>query len=548
MNLVYQYGLRPPVDGQAHVADQLRRAAAYRISLTRLLLAVRAERRELEGEAGLAPLLEAVRAAAEAVVAAPKAQRVDARAVLRDARSALRDARAAAKERLQPLRDELGEWWLACRRDLRARSRCRHGTYTLVERAVDQADATTPLYDEDGAAQDPRWPRASRIGGYVAGHVSEQLQVPVSTAALEDGTRVRIGPSSDGIERRKGRPCATLWLRIGSKPDRSPIWAIWPMTLHRPLPLGHVQVATVSLVGEGPRQRWTVELTVRVADVLPRLGLGRCAVSLGLKAQGAALWVGCWQDCDGRRGDIVLDGGIVSALIKPSSLRSTRDQLRDELSGWFQPWLEHGEPWERALFAGSARWESADRWRYRLEDWFAAREWLGSEQTHATTDARSWIVQDRHIWSWECGQRSQAIRRRRDYYRCLAARLASEHSLVVVEAAKLDPRNRWSPLQGERVMACEHELRGALKSACQQRGVEYREVRPRAGTEPGHAAAAALCESEGDDREAVTARKRIKVSDPAHVGESRKARVDRLRAEKLARMAASRKADGNYAE
>jgi transposase len=89
-----------------------------------------------------------------------------------------------------------------------------------------------------------------------------------------------------------------------------------------------------------------------------------------------------------------------------------------------------------------------------------------------------WIGVDRREWQAVVGLARRARGRRRDFYRCLALRLAREHPAVVLEPLNLRAasagRNKasgeWSVFsrhaRAGKVVAASHELEQAIRWAC----------------------------------------------------------------------------------
>lgn len=135
------------------------------------------------------------------------------------------------------------------------------GTYLLVEDAA-QAARKAPLYDGDEPS-DPLfapWRGEGNLGVQVQGGE------PVAAIVGTTDTRVRIGAVDPRAHLRetphgeRKRMCrTTLRLRVGSE-GRDPIWAEWPMILHRPMPPeARVKRVVVSLHRIGSRERWSRE-------------------------------------------------------------------------------------------------------------------------------------------------------------------------------------------------------------------------------------------------------------------------------------------------
>lgn len=84
-----------------------------------------------------------------------------------------------------------------------------------------------------------------------------------------------------------------------------------------------------------------------------------------------------------------------------------------------------------------------------------------------------WRRKDRHLYEWECNQRSTALRRRKDIYRNIAAELAATYHTLVLEDFDLRAFTKNATPEEEvtdhthriRTVAAPHELRSAILGA-----------------------------------------------------------------------------------
>ncbi len=602
---VYRYGLLAPTEGASIVAEQLRLAHAYRNQLTELERERRQRQRDCERRFPEAKQAAAALTAAQAnldrLLAERRAQRSRSRsrsesAELRGAikaaredvktmRKALREVRAAMKPHVQADADQANEWFLERRRAMRGASGLRHGTYILVEDAAQQSAAEIPLWDGD-QPQDPRFLRWTGEG-----RVGVQIQGGMDLDQLGDHTFLRItkgaiAPNAEpGSRRSRLRRRMVLWLRVGSTEDRAPVWACWPMLMHRPIPNGsRIKRAVVQRRLIGPREEWSVLLTCETPEAARACGGGSVGVDLGWRQMpGGLLRVAMLEGSDGHREEITLPPEVLAGLLVPEGLRSTRDQNFEAVRGHagrpanderpalppcgLVKWLAENEhpDWLREATATLAQWRSQSRLAALVLRWRENR-FDGDQATFEELEA--WRKQDRHLWLWETSQREGAQRARREFYRITAARLARRYERVVLEKFDLRVIARRSGEAAEnevarknRVLASVSQFRQCLVDAFRSRGGEVLTV-PAEGTTivcatcgetakfdaaaqivgacpNGHvwdqdlnAARNILARGEqsGDERAAGTART------PDAPTESRRERVARLRKEKLARM------------
>jgi ribosomal protein L37AE/L43A len=531
--LVYEYGLATPLAEEAYVRDQMRAAHRYRNALVEIARGERTIRRAAieavptvatatiaaeQARAMLAAAHGRVRAervkaqereqsdAATAAVAAAKTEYVETlRALDKARRAALSlpdvrdeftriDALANGTREDGALRRSGG-----IRKSLRAGCGVWWGTYALVEAAVDQAlhrrlpdgrQIALPLWDGLDAC-DPGFVRWLDWGATVGAYNNAG---PEATSAAW----LAIEPG--------GTHGHVLALRVSGE-----TWARWPMILHRPLPPdARITACAVSCEREGPRERWIARLAVHstapktLANGAPDpCGEGRVAVGIGWRAldDGEALRVATWRDDDGIEGELRLDAPLLASLRRADQVRAARDALFNQAKlalAWFVAtaptplwmpaptqilaWRDPGRlarlcvDWRTRRFDGDA-----DVYRL-LDDWTSLPAGVRYEHGPWRGHAESWRRRDKHLWHYECAQRAQALARRRDLYRVTAAKLARRYAIVVlgdfdirevVRAPTLDDRGddtAAAKARSQRVLACTHQLRNAIREAFLSRG------------------------------------------------------------------------------
>ena len=451
---VYQYGVLPNEEDLPKVLAQMRLAHRYRNTLTEIERARRAAVRDVMR--AVAPELEEAVAAADVevtralerankdkaerragVVADPLRDAVrEARARKRAAIEALREARKA--RRSAETRAQLGaieERALYLRKNAREHSGVYWGTYLLVEEAAENA-RKQPLYDL-GRPADPhfcRWDGCAQIGVQVQGGM------PIE-ALTSDDTRLRLVPAplpkgADPTSKRSlRRPRRTLYIRIGSAPDRSPIFARFAVVLHRPLPEGaRIKTCKVSLRTYGTIRKWTVLFTLELPDALPVVrATGRVGLDLGWRVlESGDIRVGKWYGDDGQEGEIRLPSSVRARLDKSDSLRRIRDRNFDEARATLAMHLGTLAlpEWLATETRSLAQWRGFGRLATLTHRW-RERRFEGDAAAFGALEA--WRAQDEHLWDWEANQRRKTLLYRRELYRIAAADLAPRYETVVLE-------------------------------------------------------------------------------------------------------------------
>lgn len=555
--LVFRYGLRPPVEGEDVVSAQMSAAHKYRNALTAIERDRRKALRALDAEQA-GGLYEAAVAAADntaRVAAAVKEARVagrstDTPAEVRDELIAARAAESSARKAFfDALKAAKGEVRSAAMSAINATANEQHraaraacgvywGTYLLVEEAHEAA-CKVPLYDGVRPNDPPfvSWDDDAHVvgvqittgGGEVIddfyGREDTRLQIdevdPRAYLSPVRGERAFYQTYAPGsvwrpLEERDPavkapRPAPLLLrLRVGSE-GRAPVWAAWPIMLHREIPPGSMlKRAAVHVRYHGRRAEWWVSITV----ALPagtyhrgRCGDGAVAVNLGWRSLGGSLRVGMWADETGAVGEIAMAGHDVESFDVARGVRAVRDTnfnaARDALVRYLDVTPVAELPaWMPEKTKSLAQWRSADRLQGVVRRWLAPmlEKWDedGAENTGRVTheecadwtppegrawgarDFARWAYRDWHLDEYEDGARCGAQNRRKDHYRKVAAELARRYDTLVVDDFDMREVAKHGDLtstereneraRSNRVVAAASDLRMALVNAFKVRG------------------------------------------------------------------------------
>ena len=495
---VLRYGIRPPTKNAPIVIEQMILAHRYRNRLTEIERDRRSRLREIDGSlcrdlhAEVLRLSVVVESARSEIKKARKSERRRAetgemKAALKDARDALKSARFEWRKSLaemrqdvdaQARRDAVNVDAADARRAARAECGTYWGTYQLIEDA-DMAARKAPLWD----GSEPNDPRFRRWDG--TGQVSVQIVNGLSAKDMLSGasTQVQIVDRPDGSidlrdpNSKRSQKHRRMMLRLRVCSDgRDPVWAEWPMVLHRPIPsTDRVKRATVALRKIGPREEWCVLITVET-KVERSCGEGAIAIDLGWRQFADRIRVGMTFDSDDQMSEIVIAPRIQSGIQRANTLRATRDvefdALRDVLAAWISD-REDAPEWLVEAGKWMPRWRSQSRMASLAAVWRDARFGGDSEMFEAV---EAWRRQDRHLWLWETSQREGALRARREHYRCVAADLARRYETLILEdfdlrkiATKKDEAENQTA-RSNRVDVAVSEFRLALKNAFLGRG------------------------------------------------------------------------------
>ncbi len=448
---VYKYGVLPPFENADIVAEQMSLEHKYQNKLTEISRKTRADTRAIEQSHAYVAHLAAASASAKAELLearkaiklarsksrartetdAMKARVEDCKAASKQAAITLFAARKELRERadVQLERDRIKEDSGAAVRAARAENGLYWGTYQLSEASVAQA-AKMPLFDGTEPV-DPRfrrWTGDGRIGVQIIGGMS------LDDLFAGENTQIRITRDTrpapvrrDGTPRRTGKADRRiLWMRVGSDEKRAAVWAKFPLILHRPLPPStQLMGATVARRKDGPRERWTAQLSIRVRDVeCFESGRGAVAIDLGWRKLPGGIRVASWCGEDGASGEVRLPDELLKSLRHPDELRAVRDKnfnaARDALvqamAGMHVPaWLSERVKGRPGKEDGSlSQWRSPGRLAALCRMWRDNR----FEGDSAAYDAlEAWRYHDFHMWAWETAERTKSRRHRREVYR-----------------------------------------------------------------------------------------------------------------------------------
>ena len=531
--LVYSSGALAPIQNSQLVDEQLRKAHNYRNVLVKL---ERDRREAMHASLSNRPELQAAESAHQtamqllqekmaAVKSSRKATRSKseteemraavkiARAQLQESKKALYAARATARTANKQVSLEIeaaNKQKLLEARAAASETSLYWGTYLKIEYANDLMRQAMPLHD--GA--ELNLPRFQHWTG--EGKVAVQIQNGIPAADLYKGVdrRVRISRTASwcSCQRRpinqrpplcNHRKLHLVSIRIGSTPQRDPIWATWPIIIRRPFPPGALVTWVIAKrVRIATAFKWLISFTLRVPEVepVPATVGGAVAVDLGWRVIGESLRAAYWMDNHGVKGELRLplrqQRSALSQMQKAEELRSGRDldfnTARDKLNAAIKGLGDGAPQWLRDATISLWQWRSAHRLVKLIEDWRRARA-SRDQPPHVVLDPifeelQQWSAHDTHLWEWERGAYTKGVNRRTDMYRCFAKELAAKYDTLVLEdmdirglarRQKLEDGSTDNPgARHYRFLAAPGELRSTLEQAFTRAGRTIRKVDP----------------------------------------------------------------------
>jgi hypothetical protein len=515
---VYKYELKRPTANESLVREQLRLAHEYRNKLIEIERARRASSRAAiethepyrlvaerfvalertceEMRASIAKKRAESRSRSEteaercALASSNKALREERKALLLERRNAyaiksvkeaLARAEAVSNDAIKEARANSGLYW---------------GTYLLAE-ASHAAAKTIPLFD--GAR--PNDPPFERWDG--TGQLGVQLQKGLDTTDVHGSDlRLRIG-TGEGVWRKWERTpprknpkklarherWRSLHFRVGTEANgRAPVWAVFPLSYHRHLPPNAaIKWAVVNVRKYGPREEWTVQLTIDTGDhplrAAEREGVGTVALNPGWRLlDDGSIRVATAVDEEGNVKYHRLTPSHLYGWKKVAELAEIRDRAFNGAKAVVAKYLSAlGALDAWMVEAGAetmANWRSIPRLVAFQKRW--GTEAL-SNPVYASLEA--WAYHDHHLWSWMEGLRLRTLRRRKNDYRVLGAELAEKYARLIldetdyrelVERPELgeDEGGENETARTNRFIASPGELRTCIRQAFLSRGRE----------------------------------------------------------------------------
>ena len=508
MQIVYEYGLLPPSVGQDVVIQQIRAAHNYyneliaierarREAYQQTMLQVgdiaalaaevdvldaqkeagRAEIQAMKGSSGLPADIKTKRKALQAVIAVLKEKRATLKELKREQRenpqikAQLVAQQETALEKGRAARKASGVYW---------------GTYLCIEAAVQQA-CKNPAPPEFH-----RWTGEGMVGVHIQGKDMPALDVfhPNGTVWMRPVPDAAFDPTVPKGQRKK-LSRTVLTMRVQSDDKRNPIWAEWPMILHRPFPKGaDIKWVKVFCTKHADWVRWTVQFTLGVPEVAVATGTKMVGIDLGWRKQGMDLRAAYWHDTEGKSGEFRLPASIQERAEKADEIRGYRDRDLDALKVALLPLLKAAtlpdevKQYAVGLHASKSFSRFVTLWkRYKAVLPPAAEDLL-----------RVWYHRDRHLWQYETGLRASFILDRREQFRLFALRLAKGYDALaledfnlprVIEKPKPESEGEKPKAPHQRVLVAPGILRSTIESTARREGKLAHRV-PCPGTTTKH--------------------------------------------------------------
>lgn len=472
----YNYGAKTAIENWEAAREQFRKAHQYRNKLVELELARRRQTEELIKQ--LVPELSELTGKIDELTKIIDKQRAELKAKRQQSRKRVQDPEAVEclkqlKESRKPLYARLKELRKEtfARQDIKdalqevekqhrathkqARKDCGvfWGTYLVVEKAAGAFRRGAP----------PQF-RPWRGEGQLAVQIQKGMTFEKLTACNDQ--RLRLDLTS-----RPERPTwAHLYLRVGSDEKRDPIFAVFPIKLHRQPPAD----ALIKWVFVNRRIRAgqeTITVTFSLARAAGWLNpdaatTGAVGIDIGWRKVPEGLRVAYWVDHAGQEGSLVLPQSRLEMLSKSEAIRSQRRLNFNDVMGFLLEAKQDGTPkpaWWTEGTKSVHLWKSFRALAGFVRFWSRQHADDFPEKHQLLTQLVAWYTRDTHLWRYEEGLRAGFQSWRQDLFRRFAADMRRRYAKIGLENFKITKLNRLDLPEAEDAKSSDY--REAIRQA-----------------------------------------------------------------------------------
>jgi hypothetical protein len=342
----------------------------------------------------------------------------------------------------------------ACETAKKLRETLYWGTYLLVEDAFTKARKASPFRIEPKLEPDEK--QHGRIGIQIQGGVSPAELATDSRVQLDVPNIERAGMKPFTYKER--RPRGVLRLRVGTVPGkRDPIWAEFPVTIHRPLPDdAKIMWVVVTRRPGHMYKKWIYSLCLTIESrkfsqvVRLKTQVGTTAINFGWRKTDDGLRVATVNNDARSPEHVVLPEQIYQRFDKCSDLRSIMDKQFDDVKKTLGLFIrQHREELPIPFldsFQCLGAWRSKERLSNLVNYW---REHRVSNDSDVFCILWAWRGKWIHLQQWEMCNYQKALGARTDFYRRTALQIAQNSSTVAIEDFKMDKIVRKNSLPAE---------------------------------------------------------------------------------------------------
>jgi hypothetical protein len=378
---------------------------------------------------------------------------------------------------------------VASHKRARRSSKLLCGTYLLVDAALERARMDS--------ISDIRWHRFDG-GGQLGVQIHGGMNLP-GLMTVNSSVWVQQSDAGEwGV--RRNRRNAIVGIRIANDAYGKPVYALYPIIMHRDLP-HDARIKEVRVqIQRGARLRRQVQFVVESSQQGTWGALRRTSQPVPERHRGTRqgellvtlikdpspgnnlLVVSAVSTVEGPS-EVSLDRNVIERLDFCDGLLAIQDSEYDAALAVATQLAEQGVPEELAPSVRFiSHWKSRgrlSRFVARLSDLVLGRTrcdaiWMDWTATNpqkrfpyrrvAQTFLRTmgldeyqqdvvyldwWRRQERHLEQWRSGQRDRALLSRNDSYRCWARRMANTHERLILDTTDLRPKRRYSHENGK---------------------------------------------------------------------------------------------------
>ena len=336
------------------------------------------------------------------------------------------------------------------------------GTYNHIEAMVSKSYKDMYLYNKTGKPIDPKFERWTGEGA-----LAIQIQKPVQFSSTNEhfGTKstllqFHLKPTDNlNIIPIKRKPrYGDLKFRVTSDPKGGPIFATFPIKMHRSLPPNGVIVgAVIQCKKIADRVKWSLHVTVKednTAFVEKIIGKKQIAIDVGWRKIEQGFRIGYAIDDAGFEQEFILPNEIIKGIKYVDKLKSIRKSnqeiMQQNIIDYLSKIKNFPEDFKENI-ENIGKWKAPNRFVILLKKWENNQQWI-KDYKEGFNILVKWYYGDisnpillkngkqsktnggeRHLWQWERNQESKNYNRRKDYYRNIAYQLSQDYSILILE-------------------------------------------------------------------------------------------------------------------
>ncbi len=315
------------------------------------------------------------------------------------------------------------------------------GTAAIITDAADKA-RKVPLYKgiNPKNSKFKRWTGEGSVGVKIQdGFTNEQIFSENTLVYIEyNNLSGKKDPKSKRSEKNK---YCTLHVRIASDDKGHPVFAEFPMIMHRPFPEGcSINNVKITKCKIGADIKWEAHFSIKhKQENAKQENTGKVlAYDPGWRQMpdGSGYRMAYYKDSSGNKLETKLPSELMKRFEKIDDLKSIRKKNFNQIKEEFIVWLNENEcpDWLKEKTKTISKWESQARLAGLVKFWKNNR-FGGDEEVYNKLE--EWRYHDFHLWQWETHLSSKAQGWRNEIYKVEAAKLAKQYDILVSEDSNI---------------------------------------------------------------------------------------------------------------